>query len=373
MMNINKKGYTLSEFILIAMLVVIFAGMLFLTLLHRAATKQAREAEQLMQAVRYEQEDRCVIGRKYEVYANRLRAFLKKKQGTKHVTYDLGSGMGIVAKSKWYNFTLKMPSYADGRICCDNCEKLNRHYSPCSVLLRRKDFVPVEEECAFYPEKVSRLQDKIATLSTGSTAQKEAVSPANDTAQPSQVAAENAQTEPTSSSVLQPQAQPVSQQPAAQAESPVLSSQPEETAQESTCPTPEKGTFYITQCDTYEAGTQGAVLFTWNAQTCQYDVVQNCLIPARWKSNKAVEREEKEVYPSDVDKLCAQLLASNKCAEDTTQNKECFEVGETCYDRCEVVDKQPVQESATIVLYNVTLSVRSKQCQPSKNVTVTIP
>ena len=373
MKRTSQKPYTLSEFILIVLLLVILAGCLFRVYMYRAASTQAREAEVFMRTVRYEQEDRCAAGRKYEIYSKRLKTFLKHKEGTKHFVYELSSGAGISARSKWHNYTLKMPSYADGRICCDDCEGLRRHYAPCAVLKRRSDFVAPDADCVVYPQKESaKPAEKITPPSTPVSAQAE-VKPEPEVA-PQQT--EETPQEPALPAPQEPSTQaPVPEEAVVTTEQPSVPDTSAETDNPSpVCPAPqEQGSFYITQCDTYQPGAQGAVMFTWNEQTCQYDVTQNCLVPARWKSDKKITREEKGVYPSDVDKLCAQVLAQMGCPEQAVVGKECFEANEECYKQCEVTDQKTVQESSTIVLYDVTLSLRKLQCAPSKNITVEIP
>ncbi len=374
MRYLNNKAYTLSEFILIAVLVVIFVGFLFFAYMHRAASSQAREAEAFMRAVRYEQEDRCAAGRKYEVYSKRLKTFLKHKEGTNHFVYELSSGAGISARSKWHDYTLKMPSYADGRICCDSCEGLRRHYSPCALLKRRSDFIPADEDCVVYPkaqatQSAEKQENSSQPVAAQPSVQEPAQSQPEEIMTPASIMHEQTEEMPTQEEPST--AAPVSQEPVTSAALPE-----EEKAKSATpvCQAPqEHGSFYITQCDVYQPGTQGAVLFTWNEQTCQYDVTQNCLVPARWQGGKKITREEKEVYPSDVDKLCAQLLAQLGCPAQAGVGKECFEAGEVCYSQCEITGQQTLQESSTIVLYNVELSLRKLQCAPSKNVTVEIP
>ncbi len=372
----SHKPYTFSEFILIAVLLIIFAGFLYSAYMRRAASTQAREAESFMRAVRYEQEDRCAAGRKYEVFSKRLKTFLKHKEGTKHFVYELSSGAGISARSKWHGYTLKMPSYTDGRLCCDDCEGLRRHYSPCSLLKRRNDFIPADADCIVYPQKESanaaEKTDKTQKTTSALVSEQPEVKPEPEAApQETEVApSETAVTQPE-----EPSTQTSVQEELATTEQTSTPQPSDETESASpVCQAPqEQGSFYITQCDTYQPGAQGAVMFTWNEQTCQYDVTQNCLVPARWKSGQKMTREEKEVYPSDVDKLCAQVLAQMGCPEQAAVGKECFEVDEECYNQCEVTNQKIVQESSIIVLYDVTLSLRKLQCAPSKNITVEIP
>ena len=78
-MQLNKQGYTLSEFIIVIILLGVFAGFLFTFYVRREATVQAKEVEQVLRSVRYAQEERCFAGKKYEIYAAHLKTFLKQK------------------------------------------------------------------------------------------------------------------------------------------------------------------------------------------------------------------------------------------------------------------------------------------------------
>ena len=370
----NKKAYTLAEFVLIVVLVLILGGVLGAAYSRRVATHQAREAEDFMRAVRYEQEDRCAMGKKYEVFSKRLKTFLKKKKGTKHWVYDLSSSKGMVARSKVYNYTLKMPSYADGRICCDTCEKLDRHYSPCALLTQRADFVSAEPECVSWKEAAESTSPEEQPLTPAPETE-----PEDKADTPADTPRIQPETIPSSDPLALVNGQPVppeSTQEKHPADDEQAADELEWTAREQAapaCAAPEQGTFYITSCDTYQPGLQGAVFFTWNPQTCQYDASQNCLVPARWKKSKVMTRVEKGVYPSDVDKLCGQLLEQLGCSAQAGPDQECFEVDSTCYSQCEITSQTRLQESSTIVLYDVTLALYSLQCQASKSVTVEIP
>ena len=404
MIKLPKNAYTLSEFILLLVLGIIFAGVLVSVYVRRVATRQARQAETLMRAARYEQEDLCFAGRKYEVYANHLKAFSQGNQTKGSLLYDLGSGKGISVRSKFYGFTLQMPSYADGRICCDNCQKLNRYYSSCALLLRRPDFVQGEPECFAYSDSkkqadapvVDQEQPTQSFVEKEPAMQEEVHNEPSASVQPSQpplILPVVIQMGPSESSSVQPVASPVSEGEekfqsmdaeikAVPSEKPFIApgqdpvqlssgAVPEISAQLCEAPA-EKGSFYTVPCSTYQADTQGAVLFAWNSQTCRYEAEQNCLIPAVWKAKTAVTREEKGVYPSDINKLCPQLLAELGCSPEAGRGKECFEVGESCYTHCEITQQNPTSDSDILVLYNVSLSLRSLQCSPSKKVTVEI-
>lgn len=105
-------------------------------------TRKTTEAEELMAAVRNEQEKRCALDKNYLTDINGLQDVLPAAQ-TKNFTYALLPA-GIEARNKGgYLYTLKMPSYADGRLCCEDaerCGKLNKNYPLCSELVARADY-----------------------------------------------------------------------------------------------------------------------------------------------------------------------------------------------------------------------------------------
>ena len=113
-------------------------------------------------------------------------------------------------------------------------------------------------------------------------------------------------------------------------------------------------------------------MFTFNTQTCQYDIVQNCLLSSKWKAQRVRTLVKKEVYPSDVERLCEDLLKESGCEPGVSREKECFVPNETCYTSCEVKDKKELQQSSSIVLYDISLTLHSLYCSPSKNVTVEV-
>ena len=110
---------------------------------------RALEAAQTMRMVRDAQEARCTLGRKYIVAADKVKEFDKgKTSGNKYVTanftYTL-TDVGIEASCPEKNYQLRMLSYLDGRICCDECEGFTEKYETCAKLENLNNFQQIME------------------------------------------------------------------------------------------------------------------------------------------------------------------------------------------------------------------------------------
>ena len=382
MLLFNRKAYTLSQFILLWVLGILFVILVFLTVLRYRATAQAKEVENFMKEVRAEQEDRCASGREYAVYDKRLKMFYKRKNTLGRVRYDLSSGEGIMAHHKFYGYHLRMPSYADGRICCDDCEKLNRYYSSCSVLKKMKDFVQPDPECvAYVPNKKKDKQHTAGPVSVTDT--KFTAEPAS-VREPVEKAMEEIATQPSVTDGAdiaegtQPQTQPAQESSAnitdqtvpSQKEGEVVAVQ-KVAVPVKKCKTPAQE-FFIDDCSVYQAGARGSVVHTWNSATCSYEITQTCEIPPLWKSSSNT-KEEKGLYPSDVDSYCAELVKKDPCAKGSAAGQECATPGTVCYKNCQITKQNEVKESALLIFYDVEVKVEQLRCLPGKEVTVTVP
>ena len=106
-------------------------------------TRKTTEAEEMMAAVRTEQEKRCALDKNYLQDLSQLSEIIPHTD-TKNFTY-VATATGIKAHSKGkYGYTLEMPSYQDGRLCCENeeeCAKLNKDYPSCTELRSSGDFL----------------------------------------------------------------------------------------------------------------------------------------------------------------------------------------------------------------------------------------
>lgn len=343
MIKIERKAHTPFEFALITSMVLILGGLLFV--LHRRydANAHVLETERLMQSVRQEQEALCKHENKYAVYTQQLQVFNEKPQGTLHVLYDLSSGKGMLASSKRYGYQLQMPSYADGRLCCDNCNGLDRAYPPCALLVERADFVQPDQKCTFYgdgvQEQPSAFPSRMTTAPALTTSLPKAVSPYARAGQIIEIAG-------------LPNTEVVT------------------TITSGKCGEPERGSFYIEPCEKFQAGTQGAVVFNWNRRKCKYEAEQSCSLSPSWQVTSAKTETHQGVYPSDVDTLCEQLLKEKSCGRGVTKGSECSDENKICVIGCKITEKTEVQETKSIVLDDVTVQLRRLKCMPAQPVTV---
>ena len=141
-LNKKKKAFTLTELLVVVIIIGVLSAVVLPKFNKIVETRKTTEAEELMAAVRTEQEKRCALDKDYLTEVAKLTEVLPTDT-TKNFTYTLTS-TGIKASSKGkYAYELQMPSYADGRICCENeteCLKLNKDYPLCSELLAKADY-----------------------------------------------------------------------------------------------------------------------------------------------------------------------------------------------------------------------------------------
>ena len=150
----KKKAYTLTELLVVVMIIAVLAAVVLPKFNKVLETRKTTEAEDLMTAIRQEQEYRCAADRPYaENMAN-----LKSVASAKAKNYTLAlTGTGVEAKRNGKSYQLSIPSYADGRICCDDindsglCAELNRDYPTCTELRNKADFKTSPEDCVPLP------------------------------------------------------------------------------------------------------------------------------------------------------------------------------------------------------------------------------
>ncbi len=138
-MRTNRYGFTLTELLTVVLMIGILSAMVLPKFTKMIDSFRVMEAERMVLAIRGEQEQRCASDKKYTQNPARLGVIssgvTKEANTFSHgdFTYTLSSE-GLVVVNNVNNYTLELPSYTDGRLCCDNCADLNRDYRTCADL-----------------------------------------------------------------------------------------------------------------------------------------------------------------------------------------------------------------------------------------------
>ena len=134
-----KKAFTLAELLVVVLVLGVLATVATPKMKKVLKTRKTTEAENMLTALRTEQEKRCTMGKDYLTDKNQLPVLAQADQ-SKNYTYQLTS-MGAKAVSKTGGYTIEMLSYRDGALCCDDCDGLNKDYPKCPP-------PPTDDECA---------------------------------------------------------------------------------------------------------------------------------------------------------------------------------------------------------------------------------
>ncbi len=145
----QKRAFTLTELLVTVVIIGILSAVVLPKFNKVMEGIKTGEAERMLTAVRTEQEARCTLGQDYLADGDKVRAF--PGNTSKNYTYAF-TGNGMSAESKTSNYTLQMPSYMDGRICCEGtgCAGLNKDYPTCEALKALPNYQP-GTECAAAP------------------------------------------------------------------------------------------------------------------------------------------------------------------------------------------------------------------------------
>ncbi len=157
-MKNKKKAFTLTELLIVVIVIGVLSAVVLPKFNKVVETRKTTEAEEVMAAIRTEQEQRCSLNK---IYTKDFTSFIESgdiklasvpgdtsKAESNNFTYTL-TGRRIKATSKDKGYTLQMPSLADGRISCDGayCSKLNKDYPTRTQLEAKADFMAVSPEC----------------------------------------------------------------------------------------------------------------------------------------------------------------------------------------------------------------------------------
>ena len=132
--NKNKRAFTLTELLIVVIVIGVLSAVTLPKFNRVIENRKVTEAEEMMSAVRTEQERRCAMDKNYTLKFDNLADVISSSD-TKNYKYSL-QAEGISATSNKGKYTLKMLSYHDGSFCCtgDDCAKLNKNYPNCDGL-----------------------------------------------------------------------------------------------------------------------------------------------------------------------------------------------------------------------------------------------
>ena len=139
-LNRKKKAFTLTELLVVVIVIGILSAAVLPKFNKVIETRRTTEAEELLTAIRTEQERRCTLDKPYAGYFEDLGDIIASKSDTpktetKNYSYQLEEH-GASATRLDKDYKIAIPSYSDGRLCCEGsyCASLNKNYPLCSEL-----------------------------------------------------------------------------------------------------------------------------------------------------------------------------------------------------------------------------------------------
>lgn len=159
-----KKAFTLTELLVVVIVLGVLAAVAAPKFARVLETRKTAEAEEILASLRAEQEYRCVQGKAYQTDVTATQTMASAKN-SKNYNYTL-TGAGAAASSA-RGYSIQMPSYKNGQLCCEGayCASLNKSYPSCSSLPAEDDecaadVTPEPTACATSPEgKTVQRQD----------------------------------------------------------------------------------------------------------------------------------------------------------------------------------------------------------------------
>lgn len=141
-MNHNKKAFTLTELLVVVIVLGVLSAVAVPKFTRVLETRRTTEAEDMLSAVRAEQEVRCVMGRKYTGDLGKIQ--LAKNAKSVNYDLDLKEKGAIATRGDNKEYELRI-LYQNGEICCwgDGCDALNKSYPRCD-----SDWGNIADECA---------------------------------------------------------------------------------------------------------------------------------------------------------------------------------------------------------------------------------
>jgi len=137
----KKQGFTLTELLVVVVVVGILASVVQPKFHKVVETYKALEAEHIMAAVRSEQTARCTLDKDYTKEPRKLVSM--PAHDSRNFAYEL-TKTGMIANNLTKNYSLVMPSYQHGSICCQAqnvkadsyCSELIRNYQDCTIRIK---------------------------------------------------------------------------------------------------------------------------------------------------------------------------------------------------------------------------------------------
>lgn len=136
-MKSKQTGFTITELLVVIVVIGILSAVTVPKFTKMLENFKVAEAEHMLEAVRNEQEARCELGDGYTADTGKLGTWATDT--SKYFNYSL-QACGMSASRVGAGYTLEIPYYQDGRVCCEGCDTLNKDYESCSTL---KDSLPV--------------------------------------------------------------------------------------------------------------------------------------------------------------------------------------------------------------------------------------
>ena len=144
-MKFKRKAFTLTELLVVVIVLGVLAGVSAPKLMRVLESRRTTEAENILSAVRTEQEQRCLAGKKYETEKMSFPALVEaNRSGNYTYTLQLGGAVAVRKNAKLEDakyYELRMSSYKTGELCCSGayCSSLNKDYPSCGAAIEVVD------------------------------------------------------------------------------------------------------------------------------------------------------------------------------------------------------------------------------------------
>ena len=141
-----KKAFTLTELLVVVIILGTLSAVAVPKFSRVLETRRTTEAEDILSALRTEQEYRCVQGKHYQMDLGQMEA-VASANNSKNYSYSLTATGAKATSAKGYSIT--MPAYQNGQLCCegDYCSSLNKNYPACSAVATPEDSCAGEIKC----------------------------------------------------------------------------------------------------------------------------------------------------------------------------------------------------------------------------------